>query len=631
MNELATYASFESEPWFAELTDAGRRTVRDRCAAIERIFKSRPRGKAIEREALRFGCAVSTVRSWITEFKRSGGNPKSQIDWRAEPHKEFSLPAEFDDFWKSLCEENQRSSKAAHRKLRELYWSNATEYRWQKSSDPVKLWPGYDERPVPSPSSRDGLPRGWSYPNLTRRENAATKIELTMARLGPGAASDLLEQVFTTRVGLRPGEFYVFDDRWLDVKAVMPHWIAKKPVRSIELSCGDIFSGKTVAWGLLPIIEDDDGRRQQLKERDMRLLLAQVLCLIGFYKGGVTLLVEHGTAAIPRELELYLCAASGGLVENGEIITPGLVRVKRSGIQGGKSFAGGFPTLGKGNFRFKAAWESMHSMKHNELADLPGQVGKNSRLEVVETDHGMDAEARFILAAASELGSDVASGLVTGYLPFSELWLANRRVIERIDNYTDHQLQGWQEAGLVTAEFRLTYEGDKWQPVSNLLKYEGTQRGAIQAFLDQTPWSVRSRQLSRREAWDRGKNDLVTLPLHCVPEILGPELAVVKAPGDDMTFIFQKKDEDDLVYRAYARRPDGTTERLVPGARYRTWVNPYDTSLLFVSHAQGGFIGICAERPRLDRRDEASFTRQAAEAATLQADVLAPYYQSMRN
>jgi hypothetical protein len=91
-------------------------------------------------------------------------------------------------------------------------------------------------------------------------------------------------------------------------------------------------------------------------------------------------MVEHGTAAIPPALELILCVLSGGEVRDGKIVRAGLIRVLRSGIQGGTAFAGGFPTLGKGNFRFKAGWESMHNLKHNGLANLPGQTRQRLKL-----------------------------------------------------------------------------------------------------------------------------------------------------------------------------------------------------------------------------------------------------------
>jgi hypothetical protein len=628
MNELALLSSWESEPWFAELTDENRVGVRERAAAIERILKAprRVRGAAERCEAARLGMKPSSMRRWVTLFRKMGGNPQSLIDHRIEPHLDAILPEPFLEFCRSLFEENQRSSKAAWRKLRELYRSHATSYQWQKTSEVIYLWPGYAVRPDPSPSSNDGMPRGWSYSNLTRPGNGLTKLEEVAARQGPGAAADLLEQVFTTRVGLKPGQYYVFDDRWVDVKSVMPPSVSKKPVRSVELSCGDIASGSSPAWGLLPMIDDDFGRQQRLKDRDMRMLLAKVICLVGFHRDGVTLMVEHGTAAISRELELKLCVMSGGEVRDGQIVRDGLIKVKRSGITGGKSFAGGFPTLGKGNFRFKAAWESMHNMKHNELADLPGQVGKNSRLETVETDHGMDAEARMILTAAAELRPEVAKGLVTGYLPFSELFWANARAIERIENYTDHKLQGWVEAGNVIAEFRHGEHSDDWQPMDKLLTYSVSHRAAMEVFFHENPWSTRTRQLSRREAWLRGRHELVKLPLHCVPEILGTELAVVKEVADDLTFTFCKAGEDDLIYRAIARRANGTRQQLVPGTAYRTWVNPYDTGILFVSTVLGGFIGTCDLRGRIERPDVDAFKRQAAEAGQVQAEVLAPFY-----
>ena len=65
-----------------------------------------------------------------------------------------------------------------------------------------------------------------------------------------------------------------------------------------------------IPGGVVPGFQNFTGTTQA----DMLLLCAQLFCFIGFHREGVTLIVEHGTAAIPEWLELELCRLSGGEV-----------------------------------------------------------------------------------------------------------------------------------------------------------------------------------------------------------------------------------------------------------------------------------------------------------------------------
>ncbi len=628
MNDLQLM-SWEGEPDFAALSDKGRRKVRARIAAVERILKAKRGqiGTVEQNEGRGLGIGQSAMKNLVKQYRDSGGDWRSMIDWASEPHTDQQLPPAFLDFWRMLCEDNQRKSKPAHKELCRIYWRKETEYVSPKGWR-MELWPGYDERPEPSALSRASLPRGWSYPNLML--HAPTKLELVLSREGPLAASALAPQVFTTRENLRPGQFYVFDDRWNDLKCIVPGRMTK-PVRSIELSAGDVFSAKTVSWGLIPLIEDDNGKREQITGDYMRMILVDLLCGKGFHRDGVTLMVEHGTAAISSELELLLCVLSGGEVREGKIVRPGLIRVDRSGITGGVSFCGGYPTLGKGNFRFKAGWESMHNLKHNELANLPGQTGRNSRLEIVESLPAQEREATKLLLAATEARPDVAKILLsgTGFLDSTQLLWAFQRVLKQIEGYTDHELQGWERAGLVTTEYRLAPDAP-WQPMARLQTYGDVQRAAIVAQIESEPWSTRTRKLSRQEAWASGQRELVKLPLHVAPQILGTKLSTIRPVNERGEFCFADADlgigSDEVIFRAILTTPEGHEMRL-PRGEYRTWLNYLNPSQLLVADLRGCYLGSCEMQDRIDRRDTEAFKREAGEAAHVQATALAPLYR----
>jgi hypothetical protein len=635
--------SWESSPEFSALSDEGRRKVRTRCIAVERILKAKPRGHAVAREAATLGLCGSAMRRLVTLYTRSGGDWRSQVDHRAEPNRECGLPSEFKAFVKDMCEKNQRGSRAAFRKLRSLYHSKAMTFQHSKDGEVIELWPGYvDERGFhyrPAPSPRTGLPRGWTHGNLYRHH--PTKLERIQARLGEIAASEFAPMVFSTRRKIKPGQFYVFDDRWFDVESIIDSM--NKPVRTIELSAGDVAAALTVSWDLFPLEEDDDGKREQIQGRHMLLLLAHLLCVVGFHRDGVTLLVELGTAAISHELECLLCTLSGGTVEEREvrdqkgrctiqrvITKPGLIRVDRSGTKGGKAFGGGYPTLGKGNFRFKAGWESHHALKHTEMADLPGQVGRDSRWKPVEELHGRRAEAMKLMLAATEARPEVAAAIRegTGLMPFRQLYWAFDQVLKRIGDYTDHDLEGWREAGLEVAEYRLKKEDDAWLPMSELEGYPEAQRAAIMAYIGATDWCTRSRKLSRKEAWLRGANELTRLPMHCVPLILGPELSKLRKVNDRNFIQVDDRQigDDTMFFSSVARTPENVMKALDPRVEYRTWLNPLCAKTLFVADTEGRYIGTC-KFERIDRGDDAAaqreFVRVAAEHAELMREPLA--------
>jgi len=185
------------------------------------------------------------------------------------------LPSDFIHWWKKLCERNQRKSKPAYRDLCR---------RWRNGDD----IPGYGtwrdwyaaQHDAPAP---DGyvpeLPRGWSYGNLMR--HAPAEFELAAARIGRAAVARFRPLVFTSRVGLEVGQFYVFDDLEHDLKVNVPgvNHIAMRP---LELAALDLFSGCKFAYGLKPTLIDDDGAKEKLKEREMRFLLAYILTRLGY-------------------------------------------------------------------------------------------------------------------------------------------------------------------------------------------------------------------------------------------------------------------------------------------------------------------------------------------------------------
>ena len=312
------------------------------------------RGLAAHSLSVRYYRFIRAGGDWRVLINRSLAGPKY---WRPAGGQKPGLPREFIEFWRELCERNQRKDKPAHRELLKIMRTHhdAT----GKKFDAI---PGYDAWPVPDKHS--GIPDGWSYANL--RRHAPSNFEKLVTRQGRGAGYAERPLVFTTRVGLEVGQYYLFDDMWHDFKVVTLG--QRHAQRLLQFHSLDLFSGCNFARGIKPVIENEITQAQErLKEVEMLYLVAYVLGVIGYRPAGTTLVAEHGTAAIRPDIEQMLSRFTGGAV-----------KVQRSGLEGAAAFAGMYHGRSKGNWRMKAALESSHNLIHNETANtllIPGQVG----------------------------------------------------------------------------------------------------------------------------------------------------------------------------------------------------------------------------------------------------------------
>jgi hypothetical protein len=110
------------------------------------------------------GASVPTLLRKFYAFRASNGDWRILVDRNRNKAAVPKLPADFVEFWRGLCEENQRKCRPAYRKLVALY----------RSGEQI---PGYEFT-----GPRFHLPRGWGYSNLMRYK--PTKYELTARRQG---------------------------------------------------------------------------------------------------------------------------------------------------------------------------------------------------------------------------------------------------------------------------------------------------------------------------------------------------------------------------------------------------------------------------------------------------------------
>ncbi len=536
-----------------------------------------------DRLAAAMGVSARSVRRLRQRWVKGGRDAAALIDRRLSPDRDGTpLNREFLEYWKSLCEANGRKCAPAYRAL----------IRAWKHGMPI---PG---APV-GVSRRGPLPRGWSMANLNR--HTPDSFELGAARIGRQFAARYRPLVFTTRRGMEVGQQIMFDDMWHDFEVeILGH---RRPSRLLQLHAHDVFSACQFARGIKPRVEDpESGRSVSLDAGDMLFLLAHVLGTFGYHPAGTHLLLENGTATISDSLAALLADLTGGLV-----------RAEFADIQSAASFAGQYGGRGKGNYRFKAALESSHNLIHNETAgllELPGQTGSNSRVNVPEQLHGQHQALDLIQRAALALPAPIASALRGPFVEAPKAIWALEEIQERINQRTDHELEGWLEAGLTTMEYDIP--GGVHLTAAAYAAMPEAARIALATVA--TP---ASRRLSPREVFDAGQKKLVRLRPEAVARLLcGTNGREVRVGKNHLIAV-----EDSSISPSPLRYLAHTFPE---GEVYRAVINPFGPDVAHLFDAGGRWLGTVKAWHAVSRIDEAGLAEQMAEVAEIQAQMLQP-------
>lgn len=473
--------------------------------------------------------------------------------------------------WFGFCARHQRAFRPAYRDMIRSYRAGQTigDVSWETV---WKLRHPHAELPASCPPDMD-LPPGWSYDNVMRHKPA--RADVVAIRVGEKAAQEFRYQVHTTRKGMHVGEALVFDDMWHDLKLNYVGQTAS--VRPLELGGADVFSGYKFDPGFRPRRERADGSRDGINEGDMRLYLAHVLCNIGTYRAGCTLYVEHGTAAIPKHLDALLAEFK--------------IKVARSGIEGVRQYAQLFAGKGGGNPRLKAGYESLHNLVHNELDALPAQTGMDRR-HLPESLYGRDYINSKLLIACYALTPARAALLRFPVMEWNVGIEAIMAAYYQMNRRTDHDLEGWIAAGLVKHQFRLG-PLDAWRDHRELDKLDDLQRRAVEALVSQEHLR-RVEKMSPFDVWAAGQRDLVKLPIHVMPLLIGNDVGVIRTcpPSDQIDFQDQSISADPMIFETRVTTPQGWEQPLKEGTEYRWVVNPFDTRQCLVSEKTGAYVGL---------------------------------------
>jgi hypothetical protein len=536
---------------------------------------------------------------------------KNQCDWRAIvpgwTGGNSNLPIAFVDHWRDLCERNQRKCRPAHLALM------ASLARW-RAGDQTAAIPGYRVPPRNQPGKNH--PHGWSYQHLMRK--APKRHELIAARIGRTAsAAKYGTKVLTTRVGLKLGQYYMFDDVWhdLDINVIGQ----SKAVRPIEIGCIDLLTGYRPQWLCKPILKDNDtGKKQTLAENETLFVTASLLHEQGYREDGTVLIMEGGTATMRGPLQTILAE-----VTNGKVI------VEIGGTQGAPAIAGDYGGRAKGNPRFKAALESFHNLLHNRLAALPGAVGKD-RDHLPERHYRQQLRNNHLLRALVNLADagrlEAVQDLRLDLLEWHQFTSILNAVYNQIHVDHDHDLQGWQAAGHILKEFRLSQD----QPYTALTDLDDEQATLMANFTRGREGLVRARKMSRQEAWNYGlaQGGMRKLSLAGVGALLKEGVGTTRRVNDEGCFRIQDKIYAPEPYEFLARAQGsalagGHEIPLERRQEYTTAWNPLQPDQLHVWDANGRWLGVCPGRVRARRDDEESIQIAMGEQKKLEADMLA--------
>ena len=584
-------------PEFLALPSSVKAKFYDAREIFRKMAESVKSGKSLRsaaREASeKFGITPSKARRLFKEVQDSNGHWTSFIDtrhssvlWRKKK-EQTKLPKAFLDYWRGLCMENQRCNRQAWMKLLRA-WE-----RWRTGAgEPI---PGYDTPPTSYGSGN--YPEGWSYNNLLR--HAPTSFELAAVRQSRGAAMSKLPCVRTTREDLHFFGEIQFDDMWHDF---MIAGFGNKPgaVRLLEFGCIDVHSGFMLPPLLKPrLIDTSAGTMKNLNTADFRFFLASVFTQYGYNPKGTVLTVEHGTAAISKELEGFLSDISGGAIT-----------VNRGGISGQGAFIGAYEERGKGNPRAKSSKEGIGKLIHNALATLPGQVGTGIEARPASL-HGRLKEYSALMKAVEGMDGNALAALKIGILPLD---LASEIVFEHyriLNGRTQHDIQGFEKLGYVRLEIRLPGSSE-WVGIEDAAAGMSAEQARAFSILAAGNKDItRTRKLSPQEVFNMHKAELVRLPEWAIPQIVGMEYGKRRKPRR-MVFEFEDREIEPnalLRYEAKAIDIEGREIQLKDGEEYLTYVNPFNHSRMFVTKIDGGYIGVCRRWEIPSRADRDSVMR----------------------
>lgn len=545
-----------------------RDTIRMWISAFEELPVVKPIEHYFEQVATYTGSSPGTAKRHYYALKNSRDwkvlIPKNHLG-KVQPDVRTNNK-EFRNYLVKLAGKYQRGNAPAIRKLHR---------QWKAGHD----IPGYEDK-----KGWPALPEGWSEKNLNRIINEETSKEAqrsihigVSSKTNPG-----LPQVITTRTNLWPGAIYQLDDVWHDNFVTVGK--DRKACRVLELGVLDLFSAARIHHGCKPRIKNEEGKYENLKEKETLFLLAGLFHGIGYSPRGTMLMAEHGAAAVTERAERILYDATGGMI-----------RLDRQPIEGTQQALANFWGGSEGgNYRAKAALESSHNLIHNDLSALELQTGKDPAHRPVVTNRMLSYIASIMKQVIKHAPENRERVLLPG-MDFHSQFVPFVRDYYRfgLNARTDHNLEGWKKLGFFITEYTAVPGSDQWlTPEQFLALPESSQQIlAANAYAEPNLWSNK-RNLSPWEIWEPAMSNMLRIPDHTVAELLGPSFAreeVVKRKF--FHWHDQTTEAEELIYESRILTPEGTYRELPNGEKYSVFSNPFEDRWLFVTDARGIYLG----------------------------------------
>ena len=567
-------------------------------AEIQRTMGSRLKGISLKRLYALANTFDGTLRSLMDgrmiRKLRSGGLAENK---------------EFIAFWHELCLRNKRATAPAYREL--FYRLKAGEvipgfgdWRQIYAAEHGGIFPS-PERACPYEPGAC-VPKGWTLRTLTRLK--PDEFALVAARKGTMAATmERLPDIHRTRVGLKSCRVVQIDDMWYEHKVAFG--ANRHAQRVVEFSMIDVATGKFFAWLTKPVLEREDGKRETLRSRWARYLVAYLLGTVGVPEEGVLIMGEHGTASADGAFEEALARISGGRIRFG---AGGLLSTPL-----GKGLYQGTP---KGNPRYKGLLEGQHSLIKNELAAVKGHMGggREGKSEFVYGMEREDEQLRAIARALRNVRPGIESRLDFPFMDYLDFKAIVDTMYANINARRTHSLEGWDGQGFMSPEFWNATAG-AWVPVESVRNEPEVIQQAIYNAIQLGQIKVRRTRLSPEEAWKLREGDRAwKLPPSVIAtEVMGIELSMTATCNQKL----ELKCKDDSILAEYVIPGvlDGGGS-LTRGEAYLVWVNPFDCFTAYVADLKGRFIGTARVAPRVSYADQEAIerelgVRQAAIAA----------------
>lgn len=546
-------------------------------------------GKAIAEYASKLNCSEGHLRRKVDEWRETG-------DWKVLVNKSLAgnewwdtdavpWPDEFVDFWCGKRGENQRG------KARPQYDALIRQLAMWRRGDLTRRIPGFDAPPPNAPGYNH--PAGWSYRNLMRIK--PRRAEMALMTLGVAAAMKLLPPIPGTREGARFLEYITIDDVWQDRKVMVPGY--SNPARLLQMGAMDYASAVYLKFGLRPELPLDDGKRERLKERDAKQLVAMLLETFGYpVHYDMHIICERGTATIREADAKALYDLSGGRI-----------KVCYTSMEGGLVLT--WMESSTGNSRGKAWHESWHNLFHNEMASLPGQVGKDNAHQPMAL-LAMEREAKNLVTASHFLTPEQKQRIKMPFSTLEEAHWETLEVVERINHRRKHDCEGF---GTV---MEWVLPGVDMEPAP-----EGAVLTLNDALREQVQWRPRLESPMERLMKLRGAECTASpgataeaafrkIPSWIMPRFYEDNHALEKIT--DGRFVARK---DGVTYVFKPASPEAT----LPDTKqkYLGYFKPLNPDFVYLTDEDGAFVGTWIRERKVRRADQEALAEAIAEKTAL--------------